>query len=239
MSTSVPSVYDQSTWATRLVNTQPAQWFSDSAKQPGGALYSIMAAIGTVLSAMQQGLLYAYDANYVQTAVNGALDNASLDFYGGSLPRLPGESDSAFAKRILAGLFQPVGTLSAVENAITAVVGTAPKIYEPWDVVDMGFYDGSYFYDVPDNMAGGLRYTPNAPYECLVITELPGSQVLNGNPVPTYDGDSFYDSYTFAYADIPTTSTGLDALTAAISKVAPLGVAIWLQIGYKQNAPQV
>ena len=238
MATSLPSVYTQEQWAQRLVNTQPAQWFSDTAKNPGGVLYSICMAFGQVFTGLQQGLLLGYDASYIQTAVGTYLDTVAQDFFGTEVVRAPGEPDASFAARIMAGLLQPAATWGAMNSALTAFSGASPTIIEPWDCSETGNYDRSFF-DVPDNAEGGLRLTPNTPYEVLVIASTPSGDVLNGNPVTTYDDGMFFDSYTAMYADIPSTSLSISLLYDTIRRVAPVGVAVWVQLGFLTNAPEV
>lgn len=227
--TSNPVVYTPDQWAVRLINTQPAQWFSDEAKAPGGVLYSLMYAIGQVLQTLQLGLQYSYDSVYLQMAVGSALDMAAQDFYGETVLRLPGESDAAFSSRIMAGLFSPVATYEAVYNAVQQVSGIQVQIIQPWDIATTGTLDAQFF-DVPDGAIGGLRLTPNRPYECLIIATPPGAAALNGNPLYTLDS-GFFDSPTFFSADV-VSSGGVQALFEAINKVAPLGVGIWVQVGY-------
>ncbi len=227
--TSSPVVFTPDEWATRLVNTQPAQWFSDAAKSPGGVLYSIFYAIGEVLQAMQSGLEYAYDSTYLQTAVGAALDTAAVDYLGVSFLRLPGESDAAFSSRIRAGLIVPAATYQAVYDVVAGISSEPPSIIVPWDLSTTGTF-GAGFYDVPDGNAGGLRYTPCRPYECLIIAQPSGVSVLNGNSLDTYDA-GFYDSPTMFLGNV-VVSGGVDQLFQVLEQVAPLGVALWVQIGY-------
>ncbi len=226
--TSDPVVYTPDEWATRLVNTQPAQWYSDAAKAPMGVLYSLMYSLGQVLQNLQLGLQYSYDAVYLQTAIGAALDSAVADFYGTSLVRLPGETDQALSTKAQASLFQPVGTEQALRQALYNFTGRYPVIVNEWNLTQTGMW-GTGFFDAPPGPYG-LFFASGVPYQCFVQTVLPSIAALNGGPLYCWGAGFFFGSPTSYWADLEGAANGLQQLYDVINSVKPEGVVVWVQI---------
>lgn len=134
-------------FAARLAAVFPPGWCAPEAKMPGGIVYDVMAAESSQLSFVLGSLIYGLDATRIDTAQNGALDAASVDFFGAfpglyALPRNPGETDASFAARIEAAMLPDGATRQAVSNAIEAVTGTVPRLVEPWQLADTGVMTG-------------------------------------------------------------------------------------------------
>jgi len=97
-----------SDWGKRLTALLPIPWFPSSSlvagSQPASAneipVGSIMQGLGAGFAQMFSELTYTQLQTRLATATDTNLDQASLDFFGGVLPRIPGETDSLFSSRI-------------------------------------------------------------------------------------------------------------------------------------------
>jgi hypothetical protein len=196
------------------------------------------AVSGSFFNLFQQGALACYWNIYIQTAFGTGLDNAVKDFFGDTLPRYTAEPDASYRTRAMALLFQPAATRPALLSALTSYIGTAPQIIYPWSPGDTGVWGdgtasspGAGYWNVPSG-PGVFRWATPRPYECLVITQLPAISVLGGNALNCLDDGFFFDSPGSMFADISGSalSGGLQGLYDVIEKVAPLGVAVWVQI---------
>lgn len=119
---------DQKDFLQRFINYLP-RWFPDQSSAP--VLYGILN--GLAIGKVQVLALQAYVRllTRLQTAVDGFLDLASMDFFGNGLPRKGGEQDPSFRARIMANLFPEKGTRNAMVKALTLLTGNAPIIFEP------------------------------------------------------------------------------------------------------------
>lgn len=223
-------------FANRMAAVFPPGWSSPEAKSPGGVLYAIMGMIGGGLSFENGALRYALDATRIQTAQNGTLDLASQDYFGDGLPRNPGESDDSFRARILAGLLPSGATRAAVIKAVTDATGYAPRVIEPWRLADTGAW-GHGFWGV-DNAVTPGRWTGtgdrpgerNLAYQGFLECVLPTPAVLNGNPVPCFDSNSFWGIAGTAWIDLESTTTlGPQAVYDAINRTKCEGTIVWVR----------
>src|ERR1700733_13082694 len=88
-------------WTARVLRLFPRKWTGDQARKLGGILYAISYAIGNTHTAIQDQLLYAFNASRIATAEDEALDRVCADFFDpDDLFRLPGEPDASFRIRI-------------------------------------------------------------------------------------------------------------------------------------------
>lgn len=228
-------------FAARLAATFPAGWCAPEAKMPGGVVYDVLNTAGSQLSFEITAFQYALAATRVQNAVNGALDLASLDYFGTlppyALPRLPGELDPSFRARILAGLgnLGQGATRAAITAAVEAVAQQPIRITEGWSPADTGVIDGGagegmMFWDV-DTAATPGRITDWLPYQGFVQCAIPVSEPFGNNPTPCYDEWTMnYDVAGSSFIDpTPTTEIGEQAVYNAINKVKCEGTIVWVQ----------
>jgi hypothetical protein len=111
----------------RLVSTYPKRWAgkafgppSASGARDAGLFYALL------FSVAQYGFSYLMTIwSYVRlqtrlaTATDTNLDIASTDFFGSRLPRLSGELDPVFSKRLRAKIVAPSGCYVAIRGAIS------------------------------------------------------------------------------------------------------------------------
>ena len=229
-------LYDADGFAQRLAALTPSQWSSLTARSPGGVLYALLKAVGGNMAVQESGLLYAQQSIYLTQATGAALDLAALDFFGTSIMRASGESDSAFRARLMANLLLPAATRQALSAALTSLTGVVPRIIYPWSPADTGGWGLSY-WDV-DTPVTPFRWTGVAPYQGFIETPLPTSNDLMGtNPVPCYDDGIYWDVAGSLLADLTFIGGGISAVDAAINAVKPEGVVAWVKITQPAVSP--
>lgn len=226
--TTIP-VYDAAAFAARMAANIPQAWSSPEAKSPGGALYAVMAMLGGGLTFESGALTYALGATRVQTAINGALDIASLDFFGNGLPRNPGESDLAYRIRILAALLPAGATRQAVSDAVQKVTGSAPRIIEPWSPKDTGVW-GRFYWSV-DNAVTPFRWTNSAMgYQGFIECVLPQPELFGGNAAPCYDSNFYWGVAGSSFIDPnPSQPLGPQVVYDAINLAKVEGTIAWVK----------
>ncbi len=112
----------------RLVSTYPKRWAGKKAFGPPSASGARDAGLfyALLFSVAQYGFSYLMTIwSYVRlqtrlaTATDTNLDIASTDFFGSRLPRLSGELDPVFSKRLRAKIVAPSGCYVAIRGAIS------------------------------------------------------------------------------------------------------------------------
>jgi len=128
--------YDQGDWTYRLLSLFPRSWASDQAFAVGGLLYSVFNAIAGPFASLYAMLAYVKLQTRIKTATDINLDQISSDFFGGTLPRLPSETDDHFRIRILNALLGNATTRAGIAAALSNV-GFTFKIVEDGNVNDI------------------------------------------------------------------------------------------------------
>lgn len=209
--TTIPN-YAADDFAQRVIALLPQDWFSDSAKAPGGVLYALLHATGGSLAAMFGNLAYTNVATRIKTAVGAALDAVSVDFFGPyTLPRRPNESDAAFRVRILANLLLARVTRPAIAQALFLATGEYPRMGEPTFPGDCAAYDANSYYgmDGPEDVAPA-RFGDVLPYTGFIDMAAPYFVQTGGYPVYAYDIGAAYDVPASAY-DLTGASTSIQS----------------------------
>lgn len=133
-------------------------------------------------------ITYARAQSRIATATGLWLDIIAWDFLSWHLQRR-GTSDSVFRARIQASILQERVTRAGMISAVTATVGTSPRIFEPWNTFDTGAYGVG---------ASGIAYNHGGGWGSL---QLPGQvfiQVVHGNP-PLTPNVAGYHTYAGGY----------------------------------------
>lgn len=215
-------------FAARLAQLFPRGWSSDDAKQTGN-VYSLLLSLGNELTITQQEIQYALAAQRLQSETIPELDDASIDFYGAALPRTPGQSDSDFAEEIIADLFQPAATRTALSNALAALTGFAPRMLEPWNVYDTGSWRNLSYWNV-DTVANPARWGDGGlRYQGFIETAPPGIPAIGANNPILAWGDS-------AYWNVPGYFLGIiapvdeNAINDLINRIRAYGTIVWVKL---------
>jgi hypothetical protein len=222
---------DQNDIAQRLSSYLPTRWF-------GTILDTLLLAfINAVLQGTTACLsflysLYAYAKLQarIATATDGWLDLISADFFGNTLPRIPGEIDNSYRARIRARLVQEKATRSAISQAVQQLTGYAPQIFEPWRPADTGAYNS------PQSLAYGIAggygsldlpaqyfITAFRPHAVEGIANVMGY----GIPVGAYNTPS-----QIAYISLDEWDAAISdaAIYAVIAQATAAGVIAWTSI---------
>jgi hypothetical protein len=122
----------------RVKLTIPNRWFAFVAPLRDAVLGGISDGAAFCFNL----IVYAASQARISTSTGPFLDLISFDFLGPNLPR-NGLSDHAFVAKIKATILQERVTRQGMINAITALTGNPPVIFEPWNTNDAGGYSGS------------------------------------------------------------------------------------------------
>lgn len=135
--TYVDSLASLPDFESRIKSLLPPSWFSDSDES----------VLNITVAGMSYGLLWIYilylyviQQARIQTANGVWLDRIAYDFFGPNLPRLSGESDSAYSARIRAAIVAQKQTRAAIINSLEFLTGWTPSIIELWNPGDVGNY---------------------------------------------------------------------------------------------------
>jgi hypothetical protein len=144
----------------------PQPWFSVETKAVGGALYLILKAMATNDHATYQKLLQQEQSISLLTAVGSQVETIAQFFFGDTLPRFTGETDSAYKTRIVNFLFERFGTRQGMYNVLNAALGTPPVIHERNDLLDtFGGYLAAQDGYLPTAYPSGGYYSPGQPIQ--------------------------------------------------------------------------
>jgi hypothetical protein len=221
---------DQQDMLARLQALLPRGWFGDAPP----ILTALLNGFAAILANVYAVLSYARLQLRIATATDGWLDIISADFFGTTLPRKTGESDTAFRNRITVNLFRERATRKAVVQVLTTLTGRAPLIIEPMRPADTGGYGIACGYGVA-GAYGSLVHQ----YQAFVTAYRPrGIGIPN---IAGYGGSS--SGYSIAsrgeYASMSMVQQSVsDAdIYAAVASVIPAGTIVWMRISADVPAP--
>lgn len=217
----------QSDIQARLIALLPSGWFSDGSTVVAPVLNAVVSAAATVFYSAYSLIQYAQSQTRISTASGAFLDLIAYDYFGRNLQRASGQTDSSFQSLILAALGQERVTRAGMISTITALTGSAPVIFEPFNTGDAGAWDyGTFAFDA----IGGWGDT-DLPAQVFVQVDRTGVQ-----GVPNVDGfDSgigAFDIGAIEWTD-PSLVTGqvTDAqIYQTIANTVPTGVIAWTQL---------
>lgn len=215
-------------FAQRLAQLFPRGWASDDAKQSGN-VYSLLLSLGNQLRVTQAEVQYALAAQRLQTETTPELDDASLDFYGGALARRANQSDADFAATIIANLFQPAATRSALFNALAALTGSAPRMMEPWNVYDTGAWRNLSYWNV-DTVANPARWgNGSLRYQGYIETAPPSIPAIGpNNPILAWGDSAYWNVPGYFFGIIQSAAEG--AVNDLINRIRAYGTVVWLKL---------
>lgn len=117
-------------FVSRLRKRFPEGWAGNAVKAPiFAALLLGMATVHANFYALTQ---FVGQMVYLQSSTGGFLDTWAYDFFGATLLRNFGESDTSFLSRIRALLFVRTCTREAVISIVAEISGATPTLIEPW-----------------------------------------------------------------------------------------------------------
>lgn len=214
---------DQQDMLGRMQALLPRGWFGDAPP----ILTALLSGFAAIFANVYTVLMYAKAQLRIATATDGVLDLISADFFGPTLPRKTGESDTAFRNRITVNLFRERGTRKAVVQVLTTLTGRAPLIIEPSRPADTDGYGIACGYGVA-GAYGSLLLS----YQAFITAYRP---IGTGIPFVAGYGSST-SGYSIAsrgeYASLSMVQESVsDAdIYAAIDSVMPAGTIAWTSI---------
>lgn len=217
-------------FAARLADLYPRGWCSDDAKQgPPGNVYALLLSLGQQLQAVQAELQYTLSAQRIQTEGFPELDFASIDFLGDSLPRPPGMTDADFGRAIIAALFQPAATRPALQDALTALTGSVPRMLEPWSVNDTGSWRNMSYWNV-DSVANPARWgNGGLRYQGYIETAPPSIPAIGpNNPIQCWGDSAYWNVPGYFFGVIA--PANLNAVDDLIVRLKAYGTIVWVKL---------
>lgn len=221
---------DQADIVSRLQRWLPQGWFPNTT---GTRIFALLSGFASLLSTIYGMVSYTKLQTRIATATDGFLDLISQDYLGQNLPKLPGETDQAFSKRIRANIFLAANTRTAIQKALQIVTGAPVRMIEPWQPNDT-FVWGRSFWNVDTAINPGQWANGNQRYKGLVVCSLPAGGISN---IPRSWWGKFFWSYGLGYA-LPTgawwlniVGTSAPALIyAAIIRLKVFGTSVFVKI---------
>lgn len=231
-------IFTADQWAQRLLRLYPNNWTGDAAKMAGGILYSLFNAPSSQYNFLQNGLDWLLNACRIATATDTALDAIANDYFGNVAPfeavvvRQPGEPDSTFRQRIYDNLIQGGGTRADINRVVELLTGQAPRIIEPWNILDCGACDAVSFVDIdtPANPCRVGELVGSFHHQGIVESILPPYSGGN-NPVYCVD-DGISCDRSFVLDPQPTWFLGEQELDLALNRVRMFATIIWRRYGF-------
>ena len=242
---------DKADFAARIAAVLPRGWFPASAP----VLTGILTGIGSAYASAYALIQYAVTQTRLATCTDVWLDMFSTDFFGSGLPRLYGESDTAFRARIKINLFAPKVTRPAMIAALTNLTGRAPVVFEPTNVTDTGamttaaapVWGGQAYNTIGawGSLAMPMQFLVTAyrpPANFAPVGNIGASNSQGARPVCTIGG---YGSRTLTISQNVTLAGGSMALTslaedepiisddlirATVNATRPVATIAWMRI---------
>jgi hypothetical protein len=131
---------DSNDLLARVKAVIPFYWFAYAAPLRDAVLGGLCDAAAWCYS----WITYARQQSRIATSFGPFLDLIALDFTGRYLQR-NGTTDNVFRNKIQATILQERVTRAGMVNAITALTGNPPTIFEPWNTGDAGGYGAPNF----------------------------------------------------------------------------------------------
>lgn len=220
---------DQNDVTSRFLRWLPQGWFPSIT---GTRVYALAAGFGSILATIFGMVAYAKAQTRIATTTDGFLDLASQDYLGANLPRLLGESDTAFSARIRANIFLKANTRSAVQNALETVTGAPVRMIEPWQPNDNARY-GNSFYGYNRLARPGQYANGNQRYSGLIECSLPiaggGGRARRGYGGSFYTNGPTYASPAGSFYSQDPPSAGEDLVFNAINRLKVYGTHIFVK----------
>ncbi len=221
---------DQNDMSGRLLAVLPAGWFPATSTP---VLDAVLAGCADVWAYCYSMLAYVRLQTRLATATDVWLDVAAVDYFGAALVRFVNETDTAFSLRIRANLLPERGTRAGVIAAVTALVGSAPAVFEPANTGDTGSYGtGNAFVwsGMAYGAAGGWGSLALPFQAFLTVPEPPSGGVPAVNGYGGYAGGYGVGAIEYVTPSMFAGDVTDEAVYQVISDAAPAGSIMWTAI---------
>lgn len=217
----------------RVITQIPKRWFVFGAS----ARNAIIGGLSDLGAWCYNWITYARSQSRLTTAYGIWLDLFSYDYLGSFLPR-NGIADDAFRVLIKATILQERVTRKGMTNAITALTGNTPWIFEPWNTFDTGAYSGPKASGSPQY--GSMGYgVGQGGYGNMRLPCQTFMKITRGGPsgVPSVGGYGSnaggYGVGAIEYVGPTTELTGITdpIIYQMVQATKPTGTLCWVAIG--------
>lgn len=188
-------------------------------------------------------IAYARAQTRLSSAYGIWLDILAFDFLGRTLTR-GSASDAVFRAIIRATILQERVTRAGMLNAVTALTGNAPTIFEPWNTYDTGAYsgaDGKKYGSMGYGVGRGGYGNMNLPAQTFIqVTRgLPSGIPSVGGYAPGGGAVAGYGTGAEEYVGplVPLNGVTNDMINRMISMTKPTGTTVWVNIGGNFSVP--
>ena len=209
----------------RVKRLIPTRWFAFVAPYRD----AVLGGLADVAAWSRYLIDYDRRQSRLATASDIWLDIFCYDYLRRHLLR-SGASDDVFRAKIRATILQERVTRNGMTNAITTLVGVAPKIIEPWNTGDCGAYDmPNWGYGLAG--AWGSIQLPGQVFMKISRSGVGPTGVPN---VGGYDfGIGGYGAGSIEYVGSAISQIGItdQDIYDIINTAKPTGVTAWTQIG--------
>lgn len=211
----------------RLLALLPLRWFPDTAP----VLSAVLSGLADGWAWLYSMLSYAQLQTRIATATDTFLDLISQDFFAGNLPRMFGETDTAFRARIQREMLHPRATRAALIGELINLTGRTPIVFEPARPADTGGWTKALGYDV----AGGWG-SLKLPFQAFVTAFRPlgtGVPLVGGwghipaGPAGGGWNDGAIEDPSLAMVQSQVTDAEINT---AIAGTVPVAVTAWTRI---------
>lgn len=214
----------------RVKGLIPKGWFSWTAPYRD----AVMGGLSDSASWCYGLISYARSQLRLATAYGIWLDIVAMDFLGTFLPR-KGYQDDAYRVILKATILQERVTRQGMINAITALTGITPNVFEPWNTYDTGAYS-------PPAGTGGTLYgsmgygVGRGGYGNMALKSQVFIQVHRIYPagIPNVAGYGIsiggYGVGSLEYTGVNLTQIGVtnQMILDLINKTKPVGCRVWV-----------
>ena len=222
---------DQNDITSRLQQLTPHGWFANGATPIRDA---VLQGIASMLAFVYSILAYVRLQTRIGTATDGFLDMIAADFFGDTLLRRTGQSDTSFRKRIIVNLFRERATRAGVSKVLTDLTGVPPTIFEPARVVDCGALGYTLGLGIAGRVGSFLL-----PFQAFVTCYRPLS--INAPFLPGLALSQFglaVSAGIGAGAAFSTDAIADSDVYSAVAAAAPVGTVLWTRIKTGTGADQ-
>ena len=212
---------DSADFVWRMLCVLPRGWFAEPAPPTTSFVQTLLSMFGYAWSQIFALVTQVQLLARLATVSGSFLDLAAVDFFGASLPRRPGESDSAFRVRFAQNLLRPRATRAALSLALTELTGQAPVIFESVRPADTGGYSvGGVGYGVAGGWGNlGLRHN-----SFVTVQRPPGAGI------PLFAGYGTGGILFYGDLSMVTTPVTDEDIYATIIGLLPVGQTAWVRI---------
>lgn len=138
----------------KRINQNLPPWFGED----DPLLQAFIKGFATTDEYIYSLLSYVEDQMRIQTSTGENLDLEACDYFGDNVQRTEGMNDNKFRQLILSTLLQPMATVQGMIDAITALTGNVPLIFEPFGPQGNAFYNQDFYYNENSYYGGYAPY---------------------------------------------------------------------------------